>query len=253
MGNNDNQSAEERGGIRQAWLATCGIFRGSGRILREHSVLVLLGAAGILFLAGYLFPNDPLILTAFQYEAGPEFREFSRILSDSGKFEFIPLLLPLSLFLSGLILRNPKLRKVAGVVLLAGIVAGLSVNVLRPAFGRARPGSGMANGFYGPSMEHRFNSFPSGHTTTAWATAVSASMTVPALSVPAIAWATGVSMSRMYQNSHYLSDVLAGTALGSFIGWLLVAGMRRDEHERSLRARRRFEEAEPVNETPEAE
>lgn len=238
MANQNKQTDGVVRGLKQGVWATGRIFRGSGAILKQHAVLILFGAAGILFLTGYLFPYDPMILYAFQYEAGEGFHETSRILSDSGKFEFIPLLLPLSLYISGWILRKKEFRRAAGIVLLAGIVAGLSVNVLRPSFGRARPSSGMENGFYGPSLEHRFNSFPSGHTTTAWATAISTSMMVPALSVPTIAWATGVSASRMYQNSHYLSDVIAGTAVGSFIAWLLVSGMRREEEKRSIRVRK---------------
>jgi membrane-associated phospholipid phosphatase len=203
------------------------LFRHAYQVIQDYLFIILLGASLVFFLVGALFPHDPAILQSVQSGAGETTLTISRLLSDSGKFEFIPLLLPIAIALFGKFRRRPELYRAAAVILLAGLVAGIAVNVLRPAYGRARPSSGEPNGFYGPSAEHRFNSFPSGHSTTAWATAISTSLTVPPLAPPIIAWAAGVSISRMYQNSHYLGDVTAGAALGSFFGWVLVAGMRR--------------------------
>jgi membrane-associated phospholipid phosphatase len=60
-------------------------------------------------------------------------------------------------------------------------------------------------------------SFPSGHTSTAFATATSLSLLYPKwyIIVPSYAWACSVGYSRMYLGAHYPSDVLFGAFLGT--------------------------------------
>ena len=59
-------------------------------------------------------------------------------------------------------------------------------------------------------------SFPSGHTTIAFATATSLALQYRKwyITAPAFLWASSVGFSRMYLGKHYPSDVLAGMALG---------------------------------------
>lgn len=60
-------------------------------------------------------------------------------------------------------------------------------------------------------------SFPSQHTSFAFATAMTLSMHYRKWYVvaPAFAWAAGVGYSRLYLGQHYPSDVIAGAALGT--------------------------------------
>lgn len=60
-------------------------------------------------------------------------------------------------------------------------------------------------------------SFPSGHTSTAFATATSLSMEYPKwyIIAPSFAWASAVGYSRMHLGVHYPSDVVAGAIVGS--------------------------------------
>jgi membrane-associated phospholipid phosphatase len=65
-------------------------------------------------------------------------------------------------------------------------------------------------------------SFPSGHTSSAFAFATSMSLSYPKwyVIVPTYTFASAVGFSRMYLNVHYPSDVLVGAILGSASAWV---------------------------------
>ena len=68
-------------------------------------------------------------------------------------------------------------------------------------------------------------SFPSGHTITAFAVAVSLSLFYPELAVGLFFCALSVAASRILLGMHFLSDVLAGAAIGTALAcgavWLV--------------------------------
>jgi undecaprenyl-diphosphatase len=63
-------------------------------------------------------------------------------------------------------------------------------------------------------------SFPSGHTMTAFALAVVVSLFYPSLMVGVLFCAVSIAASRILLGMHFLSDVLAGSLLGTSIGYL---------------------------------
>lgn len=85
-------------------------------------------------------------------------------------------------------------------------------------------------------------SFPSGHTSTAFATATSLSMEFPKWYViaPSFVWASTVGYSRMHLGAHYPSDVVAGAIIGSGSAYLSyrmnkwINKKRNDQHKELL-------------------
>ena len=69
-------------------------------------------------------------------------------------------------------------------------------------------------------------SFPSGHTSDAFATATSLSLSFPKWYViaPLYLWACSAGYSRMHLGAHYPSDVLAGAIIGSGAAYLCYKG-----------------------------
>lgn len=122
---------------------------------------------------------------------------------------------PVSMFTIGLIKKDKKLQqqsyKIAGALLInTAITQGLKYTI-----NRNRPYEDYPT-IINPYTIEKDASFPSGHTSTAFALAASISMQNKKwyVVVPAYAWAASVGYSRMYLGEHYPTDVFAGAAIG---------------------------------------
>jgi membrane-associated phospholipid phosphatase len=134
-----------------------------------------------------------------------------------------------------------RLRKKHGVAVWAGktavaiAAAGLAANALKVVAGRARPRA-LDDGvfeFRFFELGYRFNSFPSGHAAIAGAVAASICLARPAAwPLAALLW-LALAGGRVLTGSHFVSDVLAGGAVGvavmvGFVGFVsFVAAARR--------------------------
>jgi undecaprenyl-diphosphatase len=69
-------------------------------------------------------------------------------------------------------------------------------------------------------------SFPSGHTITAFAVAISLGAFYPALLASLLFCAISIAASRILLGMHFLTDVVAGAGLGGLLGYLAVTLFR---------------------------
>ena len=114
--------------------------------------------------------------------------------------------------------RCPRAAIAAGAAIGA---AALAVTALKELFDRARPSLADPT-IDAVGLVPASDSFPSGHAATAFAAAVAVGLVHPRLRRPLLALATIVAISRVYLGVHYLSDVLAGAALGAAFGLAAV-------------------------------
>lgn len=91
--------------------------------------------------------------------------------------------------------------------------------VLKPIFGGPRPDPSPLSRRRRLKHQPVSGTFPSGHSASAAAFATGASLACPSAAPVLIPLAAGVAYSRMHTGAHWLSDVLAGSALGAAIGF----------------------------------
>jgi len=122
----------------------------------------------------------------------------------------------------GLLAKNSKSVSTALLSLESFLLASAIVRIPKTLVGRDRPDIASDQfQFKGP---FHGNSFPSGHTTAVFSVAsVIATQYRDTKWVPVAAYsvASMVGLSRIYDNKHWLSDVVAGAAIGTLVGNLV--------------------------------
>jgi undecaprenyl-diphosphatase len=99
----------------------------------------------------------------------------------------------------------------------ATLLATILSQTLKRALNRARP-TYTIEGFTALAENPDAFSFPSGHTTAAFAVAVAYIGAPVGLGPLSLLFAVGIGLSRVYLGAHYPLDVAAGAALGSLAG-----------------------------------
>jgi membrane-associated phospholipid phosphatase len=130
------------------------------------------------------------------------------------------------LYAGGLFAGVPELRRTGRLLLEAYLVSGVTATLIKFTAGRARPYTNLG---YGDlkwfQTNDDFLSFPSGHTTVAFATATVLGGVIDRwwAYVPLYSAACLVGTTRIYKDMHWLSDVVLGASVGTLSG-LLVLG-----------------------------
>jgi membrane-associated phospholipid phosphatase len=133
----------------------------------------------------------------------------------SGSAYYISAAVPVSLLVTGLIENNKDFKR-KSYEIFSAIVIELAVSeAMKISIDRQRPAEKYPGEVF-PYKNIYGRSFPSGHTSLAFATAASLSIQFKKwyVVVPAYLWAGSVGYSRIYLGVHYPSDVLGGAIVG---------------------------------------
>ena len=125
----------------------------------------------------------------------------------------------------GAISGNDKSKKIAIELFQAGLFSEMMTYILKVSIGRARPFTDEGRYSFRPfAFKNEYYSFPSGHTTSAWALSAVISSTATKDWIKFAAYIPcGFTMfSRIYQDYHWISDSFGGAFVGYFVGnWVV--------------------------------
>ncbi len=213
--------------FKSYWTATKKIA--TGPINWKTKEWVIAGSVAAVGVTVYFF--DDQIRKVFQNNK-------SDVLDFSSKYIFEPWgsgLYPAALFggyyIYGLTTKNKRARQIALGGTQAFVMAAISSQVLKHIFHRHRPNQNDPPNPYlweGPTKGWNYTSFPSGHTTAAFAIASMMSKVYKDkmwVGIISYGFATGVGLSRIYDNKHWPTDVIVGAALGYAIGQTVYSVM----------------------------
>jgi membrane-associated phospholipid phosphatase len=139
----------------------------------------------------------------------------------------------------GFVFKNPKLRTTTVLATQAYITSAFWSTLFKTLSGRSRPTSFDLNDpkntptFYGPFNSSKYvgnSSFPSGHATLAFAAARVYAMeykNIPIVPIVSYGVASLVSLSRITENRHWATDIVAGALLGFACGTQTVNNYHR--------------------------
>jgi membrane-associated phospholipid phosphatase len=200
-------------------------------LFTAHDAIVVVGGVAVITA---LMPMDHSIATAFQGRSLQSNRPIRRTLDavnelgDPGVFVF-----SVGTYILGL---GTHSHSVAALGMHTGeaiLMSGTITEVLKGAFGRARPYVDITkprNFNFGKGFtSDDYASFPSGDVTLAFAAATAASSEVASSWPGASRYVTPVSygaaaivgVARLYKNQHWASDVVAGAGVGTLSGVLI--------------------------------
>ena len=141
-------------------------------------------------------------------------RNYNKVISKTEPY--IAIGIPVAMVTAAWIKNDKKLLKDA--IYIGSSVAGAFVVTygMKYLIGRERPYEKYPNRVHAYSQENS-PSFPSGHTSTAFALATSLCIKYPKWYViaPSALWACSVGVSRMNEGVHYPSDVFTGAVVGA--------------------------------------
>ncbi|SDK82264.1 PAP2 superfamily protein [Salinimicrobium catena] len=164
------------------------------------------------------------ILYSVDEETSDYFRnrkdDVPEILSDIGSFGSPETLFALdgAVYLSGLLLKNEKLRHTGLLLVTSATASGLLLTFTKVLVGRARPLKGEGNHEFRPFSfkDDHYRSFPSGHALFAFSTAYAVGKQFKNPFVKAGIYSLGMigPASRLWEGEHWLTDVAVSVVLG---------------------------------------
>ncbi len=179
-----------------------------------------------IFVSIFFFDKDIAIF----FEKNRDLRDFFEIVTFFGRAELY--LIP-SLLVYLIYRKKETIKRYAFFVFSSVALSGIAVNILKIIFARYRPKMLFSENLYGFSwfdIGYNLASFPSGHTTIAFAAMVSLSFVWSKFRYIFLSIAALIGFSRIVLGAHYLSDVLAGALLGSITSYIIYKKLFRNNH-----------------------
>jgi undecaprenyl-diphosphatase len=178
-----------------------------------------------------LLPRELMILKIVRHDSPSWSASGLKFLSTVGEFHYLNLIGTFLLLVWGFLAKSQRIQRIGLSFLLAGILAGVTVQVVKPLVGRPRPSHCFSRNlgpldFAGPTLNRRFYSYPSGHTATTVAACTVVAIGFPRLIVPCILLSLGMAWSRMFQNAHFPIDTVHGGGLGLIFGYVSMGWTR---------------------------
>ncbi len=115
----------------------------------------------------------------------------------------------------------PRVSFTGKYITIGFLVSGIGVQLIKHLFGRARPRLTEDMVFIGPSFVSGFDSFPSGHTAVVFCLAYMFASINMRLAPLLFTIATVTGIERVYNMSHFPSDVVAGALTGIVLAKVL--------------------------------
>lgn len=189
-----------------------------------------LAAGGLVLIGGALYLADEELRelaqrnqSEFGDAISPIFRQFGEY-----KLVFPALLLTTGL---GYVCDSHQTVDTGLLSLKSAILASAATQGLKLATQRHRPEDNQGPGFWnGSGLSRQRDSFPSGHSTLAWSIApILAEQYRETRWVPVLAYSVAslTSLSRVYDDKHWSSDIFAGAVIGYLAGRMTLASTPR--------------------------
>jgi membrane-associated phospholipid phosphatase len=181
--------------------------RGQSEGIRWWQPVLVVGAIATASLA------DGAVNDWVQDRRTPQSDDLARIFRYGGE-PVVTLGVGGGIVVAGTIAGKPEVQRSGGRVLLSVLAAELMTGAIKVTAGRFRPAETDNPYIFKPFSGH--DSFPSGHTTVAFALATSLSHEIHNTwaSAALYTFATGTAWSRLNDERHWLSDVLAAATVG---------------------------------------
>ena len=185
---------------------------------------VFVGMAGATGAALLIDDNVSKFMTNNQTDF---WNSFSKI-SDLGADKYVVIPGVLLTYGTSFLIKNEKLQLTAEASIKSAITTFIFVETLKQTFGRARPymelGAFTSKPF--PIRNDDYKSMPSGHASIAFAifTPFAENYSRWIYVIP-----IAVAFGRVYQNQHWVSDVIAGGSIGFLSGYFFVHGRKKIE------------------------
>lgn len=179
-------------------------------------------AGGVLLLTSLAFQADDAVRDQFLASQSPSGDTLAQIGNGWGDLSSLSGVTLLSLYGTGVATDNRRLVGLSANGLEAIVLSGLATGIGKLAFGRQRP----ADATTPDQWFQGGQSFPSGHTTAAFAlsTVLAESSESPGLGRRVFFYSLAglTALARMYDNRHWLSDTVMGAAVGIYSGLYVV-------------------------------